>query len=202
MNLRVTLGFLVAALVLGGIVFGLDRFNIGPTPTANSTATAVASAGLQIITFDDGKVTVVELHQGDTMVRAEKSQDTWTVAGSGEPANRISFNSLLARMSQLRAVRRVDNAGSDLSQYGLDPPKDQAIVELNDGTRVALLIGTKTPIQTGTYAKVSDSPDVVVIADQFVSDLERLVGDPKEPPTPTPRPASPVPADATPTPAP
>jgi hypothetical protein len=35
---------------------------------------------------------------------------------------------------------------------------------------------------------------VYVISDQLVSDLERLVGDPKEPPTPTPRPASPVPA--------
>src|SRR6476659_7269331 len=98
MNLRVTLGFLVAALVLGGIVFGLDRFNIGPTATANSTATAVASAGLQILNFDDGKVTVVELHQGDNVVRVEKSQDAWTVAGTGEPASRTSFNSLLARM--------------------------------------------------------------------------------------------------------
>ena len=115
MNLRVTLGFLVAALVLGGIVFGLDRFNIGPTPTANSTATAVASASLQIINFDDGKVTVVELHQGDNVVRVEKSQDAWTVAGTGEPASRTSFNSLLARMNQLRAVRRAyELLGEDL----------------------------------------------------------------------------------------
>jgi hypothetical protein len=43
-------------------------------------------------------------------------------------------------------------------------------------------------VQTGTYAKRSDAPDVYVIADQFQSDLERLVADPNQPPTPTPAP--------------
>jgi hypothetical protein len=208
MNYRVTIGFLVAAVLLFGLVFGLDKFNVGPTPTANSTATAVAGASLQLLNFDDSKVTALELHQADKIARVEKSADAWTVAGTGEPANRISFTSLLSRMSQLRAASRLQNAG-DLKQYGLDPPKDSVIAELSDGSRYELQIGDKTPVQTGTYAKLSDSGEVVIIADQFVSDLERLAGDPKEPPTPTPRPVTPTPAaagpaatDATPTPAP
>jgi len=111
-------------------------------------------------------------------------------------------------MSQLRAASKLQTAG-ELKQYGLDPPKDSVIAELNDGSRYELQIGDKTPVQTGTYAKLSDSGDVVVIADQFVSDLERLAGDPKEPPTPTPRPVTPTAAaegpaatNATPAPAP
>ena len=205
MNLRVTIGFLVVAIVLGGLVFGLDKFNIGPTSGANATSTAVAGQDLQIYSFDDSKVSAFELHQGDKSVRIEKKEDTWTIAGSDDLANRTSFNSLLVRMSQLRATRRVDG-GSDLKQYGLDPVKESAVAELGDGTKYELLVGGKTPVQTGTYAMKGDAPDVFVIADQFVSDLERLITDPKEPPTPTARPATPVPDPAqtstTPTPAP
>jgi hypothetical protein len=72
---------------------------------------------------------------------------------------------------------------------------------MDDGTRYQLDLGSKTPVQTGTYAKTASAADVYVIADQFGNDLERLIGDPKEPPTPTPMPATPTPAPAsTPTP--
>src|SRR6185503_14214309 len=124
-----------------------------------------------------------------TSVRIEKKDDAWVIAGSQDAANRTSFNSLLVRMSQLRATRRVDSSG-DLKQFGLDPIKESALAELADGTKYELQIGGKTPVQTGTYARKGDAPDVFVIADQFVSDLERLLTDPKEPPTPTPRPAT------------
>jgi hypothetical protein len=206
MNLRVTLGVVVVAVVLGAVVLGLDRFNIGPSAGANATATSQAGQNLQIFQFDDAKVTAVELHQGDKSVRVSKSGDAWTVADTGEPANRSSFNSLVVRMSTLRATRRVDSPGS-LADYGLDPFKDSMVAELDDGSRLELQTGGKTPVQTGTYAKRADQPDVYVIADQLITDLERLVTDPKEPPTPTPRPATPTPAvspeaEATATPAP
>jgi hypothetical protein len=211
MNLRITIGFLAAAVVLGVLVFGLDKFNIGPTATANTNATATTTANQQpqIFPFDDTKVSAIELHQGDKSVRVEKQSDIWVIAGTSDPANRTSFNSLILRMSQLKATRGVDSAGTDLSQYGLDTPKDSAIAELNDGSRYQLDIGSKTPIQTGTYAKKADAPEVYVIADQLVSDLERLVANPNEPPTPTPAPATNTPlatavvlTEGTPTPSP
>jgi hypothetical protein len=190
MNYRVTLGFLVAAAVLAVLVFGLDKFNIGPTSTANANATSTTTAAQQpqIFSFDDSKVTAFELRQADQSVHIDKQGDNWVVAGTGDPANKSSFTSLIVRMSQLKATRTVDNPGADLSQYGLDPASESAIATLNDGTKYQLDLGSKTPVQTGTYAKRSDAPDVYVIADQFQSDLERLVSNPKEPPTPTPAP--------------
>jgi Domain of unknown function (DUF4340) len=197
MNLRVTLGFLIVALVMGVLVVGLDKFNIGPTAAskADATATTTASQQPQILQFDDQKVSAFELHQADKTVRVEKQGDgTWLVAGTSDPANRSSFTSLIVRMSQLKATRVVDNPGTDLSQYGLDPVKESAIAQTDDGTKYELDVGDKTPVQTGRYAKKPDSADVYVIADQFATDLERLVTDPKEPPTPTPLPATPTPA--------
>jgi hypothetical protein len=209
MNYRITIGFLAAALVLAVLVVGLDRFNIGPTAAniANATATTTANQQPQILQFDDSKVTALELHQADKSVRAEKQNGTWVVSGTNEPANTSSFTSLLVRLSQLKATRVVDNPGTDLSQFGLDSPRDSAIATLDDGTRIEMDFGNKTPVQTGIYAKKPDDPTVYVIADQFTSDLERLVANPGEPPTPTPRPSAlptAAPAagtDATPTPA-
>src|SRR5438552_4402614 len=196
MNLRVTIGSLAVAVILGVLVFGLDKFNIGPTSAAqaNATATTTANQQPQIFSFDDSKVTAVELHQADKSVRVEKQGDTWTVAGSGDPANRSSFTSLIVRMSQLKATRGIDNPGTDLSQYGLDPPKESAVAQLDDGTTYQLALGTKTPSQTGTYAKTADAANIYVVADQLSTDLERLVTDPKEPPTPTAVPPTPTPA--------
>jgi hypothetical protein len=197
MNFRVTIGVLAAAVVLGVLVFGLDKFNIGPTSAAqaNATATTTASQQPQIFSFDDSKITSFELHQADKSVQVQKQGDTWVIAGSSDPANKSSFTSLMVRMSTLKATRAVDNPG-DLSQYGLDSPKDSAIATLDDGTRYELDLGTKTPVQTGTYAKTANAADVYVIADQFVTDLERLVADPKEPPTPTPAPPTNTPTPA------
>src|SRR5690242_16463268 len=190
MNYRVTIGFVAVAAILAALVIGLDKFNIGPTASAKASATSTTTAAQQpqIYSFDDSKVNAFELHQGDQSVRIEKQNDNWVVTGTGAPANKSSFTSLIIRMSQLKSTRQVDNAGTDLSQYGLDQPKDRAIAELSDGTKYELDLGGKTPVQTGTYAKKSDAPDVYVIADQFGSDLERLVANPNEPPTPTPAP--------------
>ena len=212
MSYRVTIGFLAAAAVLAVLVFGLDKFNIGPTATANANATSTTTASQQpqIFAFDDTKVTSFELHQGDQSVHIDKQADNWTVAGTGDQANKSSFSSLIVRMSQLKATRSVDNPGTDLSQYGLDPPQESAIAQLDDGTKYELDLGSKTPVQTGAYAKKADAPDVYVIATQFSSDLERLVADPKQPPTPTPAPppgtpgatleGTPLPTPGTPTP--
>src|SRR5579864_4942744 len=100
-------------------------------------------------------------------------------------------------MAQLKATRGVPDAGTDLSQYGLDTPKESAIAIMDDGTRYELDLASKTPVQTGTYAKKADAPDIYVIADQFSTDLERLVANPNEPPTPTPAPPTNTPAPTT-----
>jgi Domain of unknown function (DUF4340) len=193
MNYRVTIGFLLAVVVMAGLVFGLDKVQ-GGQQQAQATATAVSGQELQLFQFDDTKVNAFELRNGDNTVRVEKNSDgNWNVAGSGEPANRSSFTSLIIRMSTLKGTRRVDSSGN-LADYGLDQVKESAKAFLDDGSTYQLDLGDKTPVQTGIYAKKADAPDVYVIATQFQTDLERLVSDPKEPPTPTPRPATPTPA--------
>jgi hypothetical protein len=197
MNYRVTIGFLAVAAVLAVLVYGLDKFNIGPTAAskAAATSTTTASQSPQIFSFDDSKVTTFELHQGDQSAVVEKQGSNWVVSATGAPANQASFTSLIVRMASMKATRQVDNPG-DLSQYGLDSPKESAIATLDDGTKYQLDLGDKTPVQTGSYAKRADTSDVYVIPDQFSTDLERLVADPTQPPTPTPVPPTSAPSPA------
>src|SRR5919204_5441945 len=188
MNYRVTIGFLLAVVVMAGLVFGLDKFQGGQSQ-AQATATSVAGQELAVFSFDDSKVNAFELRNSDKTVRVEKNSDgNWNVAGTGDPANRSSFTSLIVRMSTLKGTRRVDSSGN-LADFGLDQPKESAKAELDDGSTYQLDLGDKTPVATGLYAKKADASDVFIIVTQFQTDLERLVNDPKEPPTPTPRPA-------------
>lgn len=201
MNSRVTLAFVLAVALLAGLVFGLEKMNVGgQTPAAGALPTPVEELG--IFTFDDQKTTAFVARSGEKSTRFVKQGNEWAIEGSTDPANRVSLTSLLIRMSTLRATNRVEEPG-DLKQFGLAEPKLEATAELDDGTKQSLLIGDKTPIGSGYYARKADADDVFVIATQFGTDVERLANDPKEPPTPTPRPSptpSPTPS-GTPTPA-
>src|SRR5919202_5453541 len=108
MNYRVTIGFLVAVVVMAGLVFGLDKVQGGQSQ-AQATATSVAGQELQVFQFDDSKVKAFELRSGDKTVNVQKDSDgNWKVADTGDPANRTSFTSLIIRMSNLKSTRRVD----------------------------------------------------------------------------------------------
>ncbi|MBI2755586.1 MAG: DUF4340 domain-containing protein [Chloroflexi bacterium] len=198
MNARAALAFVVVLAVLFGVVLGLDQFKVGqatPTPTANQ------DESVALFQFDDRKATTVTVRSADKTSSFEKSGDTWKITGSEDPANALSVSSLLIRMSQMKGTRKID--APDLTQFGLAEPKGEVTVVLDDGSTNRLLLGDKTPVSTGYYAKNADAPGVTVIPTQFGADVERLANDPKEPATPTPRPTptESLPASGTPGPA-
>ena len=90
MNYRVTLGFLVAAAVLAVLVVGLDKFNIGPTQTANANATSTTTAAQspQIFSFDDSKVTSLQLMQNGQTVQVDKQNGNWS---EGSPQGPVTL---------------------------------------------------------------------------------------------------------------
>jgi hypothetical protein len=187
---KITLAFVAVVAILAGIVIGLDRFQVGQPP---SSASATQAAQITVFSFDDQKVTAVQLKAGDKDVLLKKDPESksWTLGDTGEPANSPSVTSLVFRMASLKANSKVAGSGDDLKPFGLDTPKDQLTAELDDGSKQSLLLGGTTPIGTGAYAKSADAADVYVIAAQLGSDVERLANDPKAPPTPTPRPPTP-----------
>lgn len=186
MNYRLTLGLLLVASLLAVAVIGLERANV-PSPQATPQSKAEE---FEVFAFDDRQVSTFTLRSGEISASFEKRDDTWVVAGSGAPANRISLTSLLIRMSQLKASTRFADDSRDPTGYGVASPKAEMSAGLPDGTTHMLQFGNKLPIGTNTYVRKMGSEEVYVVPAQLLTDLERLVAEPNEPPTPTPRPTA------------
>ena len=130
MNLRVTIGFLVAALVLSVLVdrprqvqHRADRRRATPTrPRPRPPASSPRS-----FTFDDSKVNAFELHQADKSVRIEKQGDTLGGRRHQRPGQQVVVHQPDRAHEPAQGDAAVDNPGTDLSQFGLDTPKDSAI---------------------------------------------------------------------------
>lgn len=187
MNPRVTVGFVAALALMALLVVGLERF--GPAPIDPNAASAAKPEEITVFQFDDRQVTSWTGRAADKSVRMVKDGENWTIADTQEPANRFSLTSLIIRMSQLKGTKSVADA-SNLQQFGLAEPRLQMTVEMADGTTHSLQLGDRTPTGGGTYARKPESNEVYVINPQIATDVERLVNEPKEPPTPTPRPTS------------
>ena len=201
MNPRVTLGLLAVLLALGGYVYFSDGSGgAAPQPGAKDKP---ADQQLDVLKLEDRDVQRLVARKGDQQTTVERDADgNWRLLPTGEPADRLRLNSLVLRLSGLRATRRFAEP-ANLADYGLTTPDTSVTLTLASGGELTLLFGAKAPAEAGTYAKRSDDSAVFVVSSATVQDLERLVTEPpREPPTPTPAPtATPAPgAEPTPTP--
>jgi hypothetical protein len=191
MSFRLTAGVLVALLLLGGLVWFTEFRDKGDTtPTADQSRPT-------IVKFEDRDVHQVEVVKGDQQVLMQRAEDgEWSLQPSGQAADRLRIAGLLFRLSTVQATRLVADDPPDLTLYGLSAPGLTVTVTLNDGTAHGLAVGSKAPTDTGTYVKRTDGPAVYLIANQLVTDLERMVNEPPiVQPTPSPSPSpSPSPA--------
>jgi hypothetical protein len=200
MSPKITIGFLVVLALLAGVVFALERFNVGQ-PQATDAA---GNEQIRVFEFDDRQVTRFTARVGQQSVDFERTDDiVWNISDTEEAADRITITSILVGMGQLRGTKRVEDASANLAEFGLASPRMEARAEMEDGTMYALLIGDRSPIGTNVYARTADSDEAFLMANTIPTSLERLVQQPRQPPTATPFPTvTPAPATSTPAPAP
>jgi hypothetical protein len=189
MDFRLTAALLVVLAVLGGVVWFTEFRDKGG---AAATSTPADKQKPEVFKFEDRDTKLIEVVKGDQTVRVEKDQQgEWTLQPSGLPGDRLRISSVLSRLSSLQATRVVTDAPSDLGQYGLASPALSATVTQTDGSSYTLQAGSKGPTETGTYAQKAGEPQVFLVQNQLVTDLERLVNEPPiQQPTSTPAPTS------------
>ncbi|MFW5688256.1 MAG: DUF4340 domain-containing protein, partial [Spirochaetota bacterium] len=76
-------------------------------------------------------------------------------------ANQNWFEQLNTQLGSLSIGRFVDDAPSDLSAYGLEPPQARVVVADSENT-LDLLVGS--PTEGGRFAKFADTPSVFVLS--------------------------------------
>jgi hypothetical protein len=185
MSYRLTVIMLVVLAAIGGAVYFSEFRDKGSTSDASADRQK-----LEVLKFESQDSQKLEVSRSDGSASALKSDSgDWTLQPSGRAGDSLRLSSLLTRLSTLTASRRVADAATDLSQYGLGTPYLTAKVTQKDGTIYTLQAGAKAPTETGTYVKRLDDPAVFLISNQLVTDLERFITDPPiQQSTPTPAP--------------
>jgi hypothetical protein len=198
MNFRVTGVLLIVLALLGGGVWYSELRDKGSAGTA---AAGTTGSQVEIQKFADQDVRQIVITKADQQVQVDRPEGgTWTLQPSGQNADSVRISSVLFRLANLQATRKVADAPTDLAQYGLDSPTMTATTTVADGTVYSLLFGGRSPTEAGTYVKKGDEPPVYLISNQLVTDLDKLITDPPiERPTPT---AAPIPPTPSPSPSP
>jgi hypothetical protein len=74
----------------------------------------------------------------------------------------------------------------DLEAFGLAEPALRVEVGLEQGGDQVLLVGSENPAGYSRYAQREGEERVYLVSSSTIGDLEELVGNPPEKPTPTP----------------
>tara|TARA_B100000401_G_C52800914_1_gene718532 strand:- start:1094 stop:2110 length:1017 start_codon:yes stop_codon:yes gene_type:complete len=97
------------------------------------------------------------------------------------PTDLYRWGGITQLLSGPKTQRVISQQIDDPIKYGLDDPKTEIKLYINDGTYIKLLIGNLTPDQEKNYAQIEGYPQLVVVDALWDSVLSRLVEDPPYP---------------------
>ena len=115
------------------------------------------------VSVTDDEIAKVTVKNGDVTMTYTKSDDTWTYEEDHDfPLDESAVDTKMSKLTSL-TVDRVLESPEDLSEYGLDEPKQEVTVLKTDGTTFTLYIGNQNSSNNDFYVKVDDGADVYTI---------------------------------------
>ena len=112
------------------------------------------------VSVTDDEIAKVTGKNGDVTMTYPKNDDTWTYEEDSDfPLDESAVDTKMSKLTSL-TVDRVLESPEDLSEYGLDEPKQEVTVLKTDGTAFTLHIGNQNSSNNDFYVKVDDGTDV------------------------------------------
>lgn len=178
MRLRNTLILLIVLALLGAFVYFGE---LGGRKTSSKKPLVMNFTVSDVVRFE------VEKRGIQRMVATRQGQSEWSMEepyqAEGDSAR---LESALRELSTWRPNRVLTETAASLALFGLDNPQLTVEVELQNGSKQSLEIGDQTPTQTFHYARRDGERKVLLIGSAMVEQLNRLVTEPPEKPTPVP----------------
>jgi len=115
-----------------------------------------------------------------------KREPLWYLEPQDVRADYWRISGTLVRLSNMRGSKRLRDNNQDWATYGLDNPKTSLTLTTPDNVDYTLLIGGKSPIDAGYYAREPDKDTLWLVGSFNVEDIERFVKEPALEPTPAP----------------
>lgn len=174
MKISTTLALLVIAIGLAVFVWILDRRSPGNRERLAHNA--------YLVDLDRNDVTQLEIENGDTKTRLEKTNDGWRLtAPVADRADSKVIDTLLYSTQFLKRDDTVGNLGKGdqkrnyLKQFGV--LRSRLILRcLGERTHIELQFGGETAVEGSCYVRV-DSKDTVFVTDD---DLKNLISKPPD----------------------
>jgi hypothetical protein len=183
MSFRNTAILIVVLIVLGGVVFFVNRGDNEPVD-ADATPTP---APLTALSRSDVASVIVE--EGDQSITVERQGDGWVIVNDArEPAGKDEVDRVIDNLIQLRPTRTLTGI-DNLADFGLAEPIWTVDLVPTEGEPVVLRVGDENPRATARYLQVSGEADVQLVPKAAVENVRQWLETPPFPPTPTPEPS-------------
>lgn len=132
-----------------------------------------------LLTFENDAIQSVEIATATETIAAQRADTAWKLVTPAEfPADAIALNALLNDAKNAKAADFVDDAGTDLAAYGLNPAQLTLTLRAKEADAAhALLIGSAAPNNAGVYAKVGNQDGVVIIPNETAAQFRKTAFD-------------------------
>jgi len=157
---------ITGALVFAGIVVALVFLMNKPAETSDASAISVSK-----VSSDD--VVGLKITEGNGVVDLVKTDNVWHYRNDSGDIDQGSTESALTMVCYLYAKELLFEKVEDLSVYGLESPKTQVEIKMNDGTGMSFSFGDYTSGRDGVFMKYSGSDAVYVYDLDSYSILEK-----------------------------
>ena len=124
------------------------------------------------INLQPEKIQEIQWLRGAEVVHLKKNKGWEIVQPVSAPADSTVVNNILRTLSGLTSEKRFSVTGQDWKEFGLDAPRVK-ILFLNQGKWVEIQIGKKTPVGNDSYVRVSNSPDLFLLPEFLVGELDQ-----------------------------
>jgi hypothetical protein len=159
------------AVAMGAYIFFVDRHresapDLGPDAPVGKIFTGLDQEKI-------GEITILSSKGESTTLR--KTNGAWRITAPIDvPADVTEASNVASNLASADVQRVVDEQPKDLATYGLATPKITVTFQVTgEKTPRRLLIGEKNPSGSDLYAKVPDSPRVLLVSGYLEGTFDR-----------------------------
>jgi hypothetical protein len=118
------------------------------------------------------KIVEIQWQRGAEVVHLKKNKRWEIVQPVSVPADLSVVNNILRTLVALTPGKRFSVSGQDWKEFGLDSPRVK-IIFFNQGKWFEIQVGKKTPVGNDSYVRVSNSPDLFLVQDFLIQELDQ-----------------------------
>lgn len=163
-------------VILGVLACLLGGYTYGTTPEKKTLGAGTeGKTEKAVLDFTLERVTRIALLFEGQRIECQRATDGWKQTATGTHIPPDAIEDFLTNLKKLINLGVVEGIGTQLSEYGLQPPTAQITLQVEgEGTRT-LTLGKHNPVQTSLYAQINESPEVVLVGAVVLWDVRKLV---------------------------